>query len=283
MEFVGGQAVIEGVLIKGKDKIAIAVREPSGNIKIKEEISKTITKKYKILGLPIVRGVIILVETMIIGFKALNYSAAVSIEEEEEKMGTGTLLFTLFTSLVLALLLFKMLPLGIAEFASIFSSWFDNRFLFNFTEGLVKIIILVLYIFAIGQMKDVRRVFQYHGAEHKVVNAFENKDLDNVSKYSTIHVRCGTSFILFVLGLSIIVYLFLPVDISFFSKYALRLLLLPLIAGLAYELIKISPKYDKYFWFKALMSPGLALQKLTTREPDEKQIEVAMAALKRVI
>tara|TARA_Y100000310_G_scaffold333404_1_gene410900 strand:+ start:234 stop:1091 length:858 start_codon:yes stop_codon:yes gene_type:complete len=285
MEFVGGQAVIEGVLIKGPKKLAVAVRNPKGEIVVKEEVCKSVTDKYKILKLPLVRGPVILVETMVMGLKALNYSTNISLEEEdnESKISTATMILTLFISLGFAFALFKFLPLGIAEFATMLSSVFENRYLFNVTEGVAKISILVGYIWLIGLMPDVRRVFQYHGAEHKVVNAYENKDLEHPEKYSTIHVRCGTSFILFVLALSVLVYLFLPIDIGFWSKLGLRLLLLPVIAGLGFELIKVSPKYEKYFWFKAIISPGLALQKLTTREPDRKQLEVAMTALKKVM
>ena len=200
MEFIGGQAVIEGVLIKGPKKLAIAVRNPQGEIVTKEEESISITKKNKLLNLPIIRGPIILAETMMMGIKALNYSANISIEEEgeEEKLSTGSLLVTLFFSLGLAIFLFKLLPLFFAQSASTFFTIFENKYLFNLTEGITKIIILVGYIYFISLMPDVRRVFQYHGAEHKVVNAYENNDLENPKKYSKIHVRCGTSFILFV-------------------------------------------------------------------------------------
>ncbi len=285
MDFIGGQAVIEGVLMKSPTKVGIAIRNPQGEIVTKVEDSISVTKTYPILNLPLLRGPVILIETMIMGLRALNYSADVSLEEEgkNEKISTLSLALTLIFSLGFALVLFKLFPLGIAQLSANWNSLFENRLLFNSIEGLSKIIILVGYIWLISLMPDVRRVFQYHGAEHKVVNAYENKDLDNVEKYSTIHVRCGTSFILFVLALSILVYLFLPTDISFLSKYGLRLLLLPLIAGIAYELIKISPSYEKKFWFKILMSPGLLMQKLTTREPDKKQLEVAKVALKSVM
>ncbi|MBI5797767.1 DUF1385 domain-containing protein, partial [Candidatus Woesearchaeota archaeon] len=134
----------------------------------------------------------------------------------------------------------------------------------------------------IGMMPDVKRVFQYHGAEHKTVNAYEKRDLVNARKYSRIHIRCGTSFVLFVLALSIIVYMIIPLNVSFLAKYAIRIALLPLIAGIGYEIIRLSPKYEKYLWFKALISPGLLLQRLTTREPDDKQLEVACAAVQAV-
>ncbi|MDP3728511.1 MAG: DUF1385 domain-containing protein [bacterium] len=283
MEFIGGQAVIEGVLMKSGSRVAIAVRDQEGKIKIKEEKHTSITKKYKNLNIPFVRGPIILFETTILGLKALNYSANMNLgDQKEEKFGTVTLIATVLFSLLFALALFKLLPLGIAQITANNFASFENRYLFNLLEGLTKITILILYIYLISLMPDIRRTFQYHGAEHKVVNAYENNDLKNAKKYSRIHVRCGTSFILFVFALSIIVYLFLPIDISFLSKYGLRLLLLPVIAGIGYELIRISPKWEKNIFFKIIMTPGLLLQRLTTREPNEEQLEVAKAALNAV-
>jgi len=271
--------------MKSGSNVAVAVRDQKGNIVIKQEKHKSFTKKHKILNLPLIRGPIILLETTILGIKALNYSADVSLEEEgkkHKKISTASIISTVLFSVLFALLLFKLLPLGVAQAASTYDTTFQNRFLFNLVEGLTKIIILVGYIALIALMPDVKRVFQYHGAEHKAVNAWEKKDLDNIKKYSTVHIRCGTSFVLFVLFLSIVVYLFLPTDISFAAKYGLRILLLPLIAGLGYEVIRVSPKYEKYFLFKMLITPGLLLQRLTTREPTDKQLEVAQAALRAV-
>lgn len=283
MESVGGQAIIEGVLIKKGSKVGIAVRNPKGKIIIKEQTHQSLTKKYKLLNLPIIRGTIILFETMILGIKVLNDSANISIEtkNKEEKIGTLTILLTIIFSVIFALLIFKLLPLGIAQLSSYYYS-FDNKYLFNLIEGLSKITILVLYLSAISLMPDVKRVFQYHGAEHKVVNAYEHNDLRNAQKYSRIHVRCGTSFIIFVIFVSIIIYMFLPTDISFVAKYGLRILLLPLIAGIAYEIIRLSPKFEKNIIFKIIMFPGLLLQRLTTREPTDDQIQVAKSALKVV-
>lgn len=283
MEFIGGQAVIEGVMMKSGSKVGIAVRRPDGKIQIKQEKHTSITKKYKNLNIPFLRGPIILFETTLLGLKALNYSANMSLgEEKEETLGTGTIIATVLFSLVFALALFKLLPLGIAQITANNFATFENRYLFNLLEGGTKILILILYIYLISLMPDIRRTFQYHGAEHKVVNAYEQNDLKNAKKYSRIHLRCGTSFILFVLSLSILVYLFLPIDISFFSKYVLRLALLPLIAGMGYELIRISPKCEKNMFFKIIMAPGLFLQRLTTKEPTEEQLDVAKAALHAV-
>jgi uncharacterized protein YqhQ len=285
MEFVGGQAVVEGVLMRGGNKLAIAVRDPFGNIIVKEEIVESYTKKHKILNLPLIRGSVVLFETTVLGLKALNHSANIAVQDEEhkeEKLGFFSILGTIALSILMALFLFKFVPLSIAQLASMYNPSFNNRILFNLTEGLAKIGILIGYIYVISLMADVKRVFQYHGAEHKVVNAWENNDLENAKKYSTLHVRCGTSFILFVVFLSIFVYLFLPVTMNFWAKYGLRILLLPVIAGVGYELIKFSPKYEKNILFKMIIAPGLWLQKLTTREPDEHQIEVAKTALMAV-
>tara|TARA_Y100000310_G_scaffold321809_1_gene379981 strand:- start:147 stop:1007 length:861 start_codon:yes stop_codon:yes gene_type:complete len=286
MDFVGGQAVVEGVMMKSKDKYAIAVRDPEGKIKVKVGKEKSWTHRWRLLGLPFIRGPVILLETLILGIKSLNYSADVAAQEdgeEETKISPWSLAITLVLSIALALVIFKLIPLGIAQWSTSWGNIFENRFVFNLVEGLSKIIILIGYIYLISFMPDVKRVFQYHGAEHKVVNAYEKNDLANAEKYSTINVRCGTSFVMFVMALSIIVYLVIPVDINFVLKYGLRLLMLPLIASFGYELIKISPSQESKAWFKAIMSPGLMLQKLTTKEPNEKQIEVAMLALRKVV
>jgi uncharacterized protein YqhQ len=275
MSDVGGQAVIEGVMFKSKDKVSIAVRNPQKKIIVKSEKFRSITKN-KILGLPFIRGMIILVETMILGMKALNYSANISVEEEDGSGGLGfwSVLFTFVFSIGLALFLFKFVPLFLTDV--LFD--LENKYWFNLTEGLLKIAILVGYIYVISLMPDIKRVFQYHGAEHKVVNAHENNDLKNVKKYSTLHPRCGTSFIIFVLFLSIIVYMLVPLDYGFWAKLGVRILLLPIIAGVAFELIKLSGKYRKSKFILALISPGLLLQKMTTREPTDNQIEVALKA-----
>jgi uncharacterized protein YqhQ len=279
MSDVGGQAVIEGVMFKSKDKVSIAVRNPKKKIVVKSEKFSSVTKN-KILGLPFIRGMIILVETMILGMKALNYSANISVEEEDGKGGLGfwSVLFTFVFSIGLALFLFKFVPLFLTDV--LFD--LENKYWFNLTEGLLKIAILVGYIYVISLMPDIKRVFQYHGAEHKVVNAHENNDLKNVKKYSTLHPRCGTSFIIFVLFLSIIVYMLVPLEFSFWAKLGIRILLLPIIAGIAFELIKLSGKYRKSKFILALISPGLLLQKMTTREPDADQIEVALKAFREV-
>jgi uncharacterized protein YqhQ len=283
---IGGQAVIEGVLMRTNDKYAIAVRQPNGRIAVKKEEYVSRTKKSKILGLPFNRGVIMLWETMSLGYKALTYSANKSLGEKEKKeeLGASELAITLIISIVFTLLLFKFLPLLIATFLK--NRLGGSNLLFNIIDGLAKFIILIAYILAISMMKDVKRLFQYHGAEHKTVHCYEeNKKItvENVRKNSKAHARCGTTFILVVLFLSIVFYLFIPFNTNFWLKLLIRILFLPVIAGIAYEWIKFSGKHTNNFFAKILIAPGLLVQSLTTREPDDKQIEVAIKSLKAVV
>ena len=276
---IGGQAVIEGVLMRTKDKAAIAIRKPNQKIKIKKLEIKSFQNKF--FKLPLIRGIIALIETLILGIKALNYSANENLEEPEkkqEKISPIYFIITAIFSLILALVIFKFIPLLITQ-ALTNKTLIKNKILFNIIEGLLKIIILFAYILIISRMKDIQRIFQYHGAEHKVVNCYENKlplTLQNIKKFSTIHTRCGTSFIILVLIVSIIIYSFLPNDITFIQKLTYRILLLPLIAAISYEIIKIK---RSNFLIRILTYPGTLLQKLTTKEPDEKQIEIAVKAL----
>ena len=279
-ETIGGQAVIEGVLMRTKDRVAIAIRKPNQKIKIKKLKIKPFQNKF--FKLPLIRGIIALIETLIIGIKALNYSANENLEETEkkkqEKISPIYFIITAIFSLILALAIFKFIPLLITQ-ALTNKTLIKNKILFNIIEGLLKIIILFVYILTISRMKDIQRIFQYHGAEHKVVNCYENKlplTPQNIKKFSTIHKRCGTSFIILVLIVSIIIYSFLPNDITFIQKLTYRILLLPLIAAISYEIIKIK---RHNFLTKLLIYPGTLLQKLTTKEPDEKQMEVAVKAL----
>ena len=277
---IGGQAIIEGVLMRTKDRVAIAIRKPNQKIKIKKLKIRSFQNKF--FKLPLIRGIIALIETLIIGIKALNYSANENLEETEkkkqEKISPIYFIITALFSLILALVIFKFIPLLITQ-ALTTKTLIKNKILFNIIEGLLKIIILFVYILIISRMKDIQRIFQYHGAEHKVVNCYENKlplTLQNIKKFSTIHTRCGTSFIILVLIVSIIIYSFLPNDITFIQKLTYRILLLPLIAAISYEIIKIK---KSNFLIRILTYPGTLLQKLTTKEPDEKQIEIAVKAL----
>ncbi len=296
---IGGQAVIEGVLMRTNEKYAVAVRMPNGRIIVKKEKYVSRTKKNKFLGLPLIRGVIMLWETLILGYKALTFSANQSLaddsqdkkqekntrgkakeKDKKEELGTPELVITLIISILFALALFKFLPLLIATFFK--NKVGGSNLLFNIIDGVAKFAILILYLVAISMMKDVKRLFQYHGAEHKTVHCYEeNKKLtvENVKKDSKAHARCGTTFILVVLFLSIIFYLFIPFNTNFWLKLLIRILFLPIIAGISYEWIKFSGKHTNNFFAKILIGPGLLVQNLTTREPDDKQIEVAIKAL----
>jgi uncharacterized protein YqhQ len=278
--YVGGQAVIEGVMMKNKDKVVVAVREDTGKI-----ITKEIKPKYKESKIPFVRGMINLVSMMSLGYNALEFSASVFNKEHEKTEKdwkySVAMFFSLGFAIIMAIFLFKFLPLSTASLALKFLKL--SNFWFNIVDGLMKIFIFVAYVYLISLMPDIRRVFEYHGAEHKAVACYEAKEkltVENVKKYSTLHKRCGTTFIFFVLFVSIIVYVFIPFDYSFWAKLGLRLLLLPVIVSISYEILRLGARY-KFASFLAY--PGLAIQKITTREPDDKQIEVAITALKKVL
>lgn len=289
MENVGGQAVIEGVMMRAPKWVVTAVRKSSGKIVYKKEKTKSLTSK-PILKWPFIRGVIVMFESLVLGIKALNYSAKEASEEDEEeinaKLSGLMIFFSLAFSIILALFLFKFIPLAAVQYLNLNFKIFENKYIFNVMEGFLKFLIFLGYILIIAQFKDIKRVFEYHGAEHKTVNCYEKEKslkVKNAKKYSTVHRRCGTSFLFFVIFISILVYIFLPLEISFLAKLALRIALLPLIAGISYEILKLSSRYEKNLLFSILVSPGLLIQKITTSEPDEKQLEVAIFALKKAM
>jgi uncharacterized protein YqhQ len=276
---VGGQAVIEGVLMKNNDKIAIAVRKPNKKISLKKERMRSVTKRVKFLGWPFFRGTVNLIEMLVIGIKALNYSANESLGEKEEKITKTEFVITTIVALAFAVGLFILLPLYLTKVTR------TEGVIFNVIDGLIRVVIFILYILAISFMKDVRRLFEYHGAEHKTVNCYEagkKITVANVKKYTTLHRRCGTTFLLIVLVVSIIVFSLIVTD-SFWIKFLGRIVLLPVIAGIGYELLKLGARFPKNFFLNILVWPGLGLQKMTTREPDRKQIEVAIKAFKAVV
>lgn len=279
---IGGQAVINGVMMRSSDEYSIAVRKESGKIKIKKD---KIRKPNKFLKLPFIRGIYNLVDMTKIGLKALNYSAEQATGEEEKIKPYQLILMSVFT-IILVLAIFKFLPLVTARFFERnFTVVAENYILFNIIDGFSKIIVFVLYILAISGMKDIKEVFRYHGAEHKTVNCFESGkklNVKNCKKFSRLHLRCGTSFLIIVLLISIFVYVFIPKDYSFFTKFGLRILMLPLIVSVSYETIKILDKFKNNFIVKILAQPGLLVQRLTAYEPNDKQIEVAIKALEAV-
>ena len=279
-ELIGGQAVIEGVMMINQQKIAIACRKPNQDIIVKNDKLK---KLPKIFELPFLRGIIKLFVMLYVGIKALNWSTDVSLEEEEGDMSGWQLIFMIIFAVGLAIALFKFLPLF---FAGLINDKIGNNYIvFNILDGLIKIGLFIGYVSAISLMKDVKRLFMYHGAEHKAVHCRESKKeltIENVQKFPTLHKRCGSAFIMVVLTLSIITYTFIPQTTTFFGKLGFRLLLLPIIAGISYEILRASAKYNDNWFFDKITIPGIWLQKLTTKEPDDKQVEVAIRALKEV-
>lgn len=311
MTSIGGQAIIEGVMMKGPEKIAMAVRKPDGEIIIEK---KNLKKKNVFFKIPIIRGVFAFVDSMVTGVDALMFSAKFydddgnPIEEKQEskkerienkekkkkekdkkeKKDDGELTPAMMygsvcLSVIITILLFIALPNFIAGLVVDKES---SVVLYNAIESIVKIAIFVGYLALVSQMKDIQRVFQYHGAEHKSIFCYENGEeltVENVKKYTRFHPRCGTSFLLFVMVVSILVFSVMGRFESRLLNVLIRIALMPLIAGLSYEIIRFAGKNVDNKWVSWLSKPGLWLQRLTTREPDEKQIEVAIASLKAVI
>jgi len=280
--FYGGQAVIEGVMMRGRRSMAIAVRKMSGEIVMKEDPVRSVASRYPFLRWPFLRGVVALVEAMVIGMKALSYSASQFAEEEEEELGTKEIVITMGFALLLTIGLFVVLPAYIINFVE---KHVHSNVLLNFVEGGLKITFFIGYIAAISFMKDIRRVFQYHGAEHKAINCYEAGDpltVENVRAHSIFHRRCGTSFIIFVLLVSIFIFSFFGRP-PFLLRVGLHLLLLPVVAGISYEIIRLAGRKNAPWIIRVISLPGIWTQRLTTREPVDDQIEVAIEALNAVI
>lgn len=278
----GGQAVIEGVMMRGPEQLAIAVRKPDQEIILEKREINSVVKRFPFLKWPLLRGVVALAESLVIGMQALSFSANQSLEEEEEELTTRELALSMGLALALGILLFVVAPTGLTK---LIDRFIPGVLLQNLVEGVIRIVIFLLYILAISRMKDIQRVFQYHGAEHKVIHAYEAGEeltVANIQKYSTLHPRCGTSFLLIVMVVSIFLFAFLGKQVLWWRILS-RLLLMPLVAGISYELIKLSGKYGTRPLVKILIWPGLMLQKLTTREPDDSQVEVAVKALEGIL
>ena len=290
---IGGQAVIEGVMMKNKDRYAVAVRKPDGAIEIKNETYKAFSEKHRFARLPIIRGIVAFVESMAIGMKTLTYSASFYEEQEQpnklektfsrvfkEKVESIIMIFTVCLSIIMAIGLFMLLPFFIAEF---FQKMIENTMVLALLEGVLRVGIFVLYVVAVSQLKDIRRVFMYHGAEHKTINCIETGrelTIENVKRCSKHHKRCGTSFMFLVMFISIIFFLFIRVQ-DIWLRMGVRILLIPIIAGISYEFIRLAGKSDNIL-INILSKPGMWLQALTTREPDESMIEVAIASVEAV-
>jgi uncharacterized protein YqhQ len=281
----GGQAVIEGVMMRGRDYLAVAVRKNNGEIVIKKDPVGTVTKKYPFLKWPFIRGVVSLCESFGVGMKALMFSADQFMEDEEEtKLSAWETALMVTVAVGMSILLFIVLPLLGRMLLNHFLPKQDF-FWGNLVESTLRMLILVAYIAGVSVLKDIRRVFAYHGAEHKVINTFEAKEdltVENAKKHTTFHPRCGTSFLLFVVIVSAVFFSFLKYD-TIWMRFVTRILLLPVVAGVSYEIIKFTGRHQDFFLWRWLSQPGFWLQKLTTREPDDQQLEVAINSLVAVL
>jgi uncharacterized protein YqhQ len=283
---VGGQAVMEGVLMRSPNFWGMAVRTPAGNVDVQAEPFRSVTRKSLLFRLPIIRGFISLAETLWLGMKALTISTNIALNEEED-LSKKEIAATMIFGLGLAFLLFLAVPVwGTKGLGALLGNGIENPILFNLVEGALRILVFVAYLLGITAIsKDIKRFFAYHGAEHKAIKVYENGEElvpENARKLDTSHVRCGTSFVLYVLVLSILVFSFLGVE-GWVWMLLSRVIVIPLVAGLAFEFIMWSARNQENPIVQALVWPGLQLQKLTTREPTDDQVEVAMTSLKEVI
>lgn len=286
---------MEGVMMKNLDACAVAVRKPNHEIEVKKQNCTSLTKKYPVLGLPFIRGVVTFVESLTLGMKTLMYSSSFYEEEEEEpgkfeqflskifgdKLDTVVMGFTVVFSIALAIGIFMLLPFFLTE---LLKRWIPSRMVRTLIEGVIRVGIFLLYVWMIAKMEDIKRVFMYHGAEHKTINCLEHGEdltVENVRKHSRLHKRCGTSFLLIVMIVSIIVFMFITVEQPLL-KMLFRVLLVPLIAGIAYEFIRLAGRSESGI-VCMLSKPGLSLQYLTTKEPEDDMIEVAIASVEAVL
>lgn len=277
--YYGGQAVVEGVMMRGQKNMVTAVRRSDGGLAIdKQPLSGLYTGWAR--KAPLIRGIIVLIEAMVLGIKSLFFSANVSLEEEGEEVSGGWIWVMVAVSLVLAVALFFMLPLFLTRLLNI-----DSSLVFNLVDGFIRVVIFIAYLKVMTLIPDIKRVFAYHGAEHKVINAYEAGvplEVEAIKGHSTAHVRCGTSFLFVVLVISIFVFALIGLH-SIWLMALSRIVLIPVIAALSYEIIYFSGRHSNNGLFRAVLAPGLWLQALTTREPDDSQLEVALTALKNVI
>ncbi len=277
---VGGQAIIEGVMMQNGDRVAVAVRRQSDGKIIVRDIP-TRKRPQRIWNAPFIRGLFRLYDMLSLGLRALNMSAKLAFPEEEQ-LGKGESWFTYALAVILAVGGFVVLPLYLANMVPGLRT--GNSILFNLVEGLIRITFFLAYLYLISRLKDIHRVFQYHGAEHKTVYTYEAGEeltVENARKYTTLHPRCGTAFLMIVLVISILVFS-IAGNPNLWLKVLSRLLLLPVVAGISYEALRYSGGNYNKFWVRVLTKPGLWLQKLTTAEPTDDMLEVAIAALKRV-
>lgn len=278
-KFVGGQAVIEGVMMRGPGYTATAVREPSGSIVIDKYATTSISDRYSILQKPLLRGCVALVESLVIGMRALAFSAKAAGEANEE-MSNKEIAMTMIVSSIIAIIFFLALPTFVAKYVPGVG---NNHVLLNLVEGVIRLALFLLYIWGIGLTPDIKRVFQYHGAEHKTIHTYEADEelnVENVKRHSRLHPRCGTNFLLIVMIVSIFIFAFLGWP-NLIERIVSRVLLMPVVAGVSYEIIRLAGKSTNSL-IQTIITPGLWLQYMTTREPEDDQIEVAIRALQEV-
>ena len=277
----GGQAVMEGVMMRGQKTVAIVVRRPNGKLVINTKpLSAIYTGRMR--RTPFIRGIIVLIESLILGISSLIYSANVSLEEEKEKISGGSIWLLMFFSLALAVSLFFLAPLFLTK---LLDPYITSSLLFHLVEGFIRLAIFLIYLKLTSLLPDIKREFAYHGAEHKTIHAYEDGaelETQAIRRYSTAHARCGTAFLLTVLVIAILVFALIGRHTLWLMVLS-RVLLLPVIAALGYEATQFGARHMNNGFIRALMVPGLWLQSLTTREPDDSQIEVAMVALKEVL
>ena len=291
---VGGQAVIEGVMMRTPHAYAVAVRRANGSIEVKREPVKRLSDYCKPLSWVVIRGFAVLIQSMVLGLRTLNFSINVSMKDLEEKekpkkakkeSSAFPVALSMILGVAVAVVLFILIPLWLTSWLRGYIPAIHNWVVFNLVDGLIRVIIFLSYIILISFMKDIRRVFQYHGAEHKVVHTWEAAEeltVENARRKSTQHPRCGTSFLMFVMVISIIVFSIFKLN-AFWAIFLSRLVLIPVVSGLSYELIRFSaPRCQKGF-FRSIVLPGLALQRITTKEPSDDQLEVAIQALKEAL
>ncbi|OGI06333.1 MAG: hypothetical protein A2Y40_00385 [Candidatus Margulisbacteria bacterium GWF2_35_9] len=283
MGYVGGQALVEGVLMKGDKYVSRAVYTPAGDLLVDKHDFHSISEKIVIFKLPILRGFISLIDMLKMGMSALLYSVNIS-SKDEEKISKNEMTSSLLISMFFSVALFVVMP-------AVFFTYLKNHFssmniiLLNLSEGLFRISVFLSFLISTIFMKDMRSVYEFHGAEHKAVNAYEsgaNLSVTEVQKYSRIHTRCGTSFLMVVLFVSVFVFTFIGRQ-SVFTRIGLKLLLLPLISGISYEIIRFAAKHNKNVFLKVLLLPGLLIQRITTKNPSDRQVEAAIAALQEVV
>ena len=289
---IGGQAVLEGIMMKNQEKYAVAVRKPNGEIEVEVENYQGLLHGSRIKEIPFVRGIFNFIVSLVLGMKCLNYSASFYEDEEDDKLnkaadkvsgGHGEKLMTSFVtifSIILAVGIFIVLPYYLA---SLFRGFVRNESLMAIIEGAIRILIFVLYVWGISLMKDIRRLYRYHGAEHKCINCIEKGrplTVHNVMRSSRLHRRCGTSFIFFVLFVSIVLFFFIRVE-NPLQRVVLRILLMPVVAGISYEIIRLAGRSDNIF-VRMISAPGMWIQRMTTKEPDKEMAEVAIVAVEAV-